>query len=115
MLVAADDTHSLPPQVRIMFEVQDLKYATLATVSRCGMVWFSEHVLTVDMNFASFMLQLKSIPLTDGDEDWINPDAKSVKGPDTVNCVQTDAASILEEYLTGNGPVYRFNYFCTSP
>lgn len=34
---------SLPPNVRIMFEVQDLKYATLATVSRCGMVWFSEH------------------------------------------------------------------------
>ncbi len=29
---------SLPPNVRIMFEVQDLKYATLATVSRCGMV-----------------------------------------------------------------------------
>ena len=28
---------SLPPNVRIMFEVQDLKYATLATVSRCGM------------------------------------------------------------------------------
>lgn len=27
---------SIPPNVRIMFEVQDLKYATLATVSRCG-------------------------------------------------------------------------------
>jgi len=24
-----------------MFEVETLKYATLATVSRCGMVWFS--------------------------------------------------------------------------
>ncbi|MBN3298743.1 DYHC1 protein, partial [Amia calva] len=35
---------SLPPNVRIMFEVQDLKYATLATVSRCGMVWFSEDI-----------------------------------------------------------------------
>lgn len=32
-----------------MFEVQDLKYATLATVSRCGMVWFSEDVLSTDM------------------------------------------------------------------
>ena len=29
---------SLPPNVRVMFEVQDLKFATLATVSRCGMV-----------------------------------------------------------------------------
>lgn len=29
---------ALPSNVRIMFEVQDLKYATLATVSRCGMI-----------------------------------------------------------------------------
>ena len=32
---------SIPANVRIMFEVHTLKYATLATVSRCGMVWFS--------------------------------------------------------------------------
>ena len=30
---------------QIMFEVESLKYATLATVSRCGMVWFSKDVL----------------------------------------------------------------------
>merc|ERR1719376_229898 len=36
---------AIPPNVRIMFEVQDLKYATLATVSRCGMVWFSDDVV----------------------------------------------------------------------
>lgn len=29
---------AIPPNVRLMFEVQDLKYATLATVSRCGML-----------------------------------------------------------------------------
>lgn len=33
---------ALPPNLTIIFEVQDLKNATLATVSRCGMVWFSE-------------------------------------------------------------------------
>ena len=32
---------SIPKNVRIMFEVETLKHATLATVSRCGMVWFS--------------------------------------------------------------------------
>ena len=39
---------SLPPNVRIMFEVQDLKYATLATVSRCGMVRF---LVSIDMQY----------------------------------------------------------------
>uniref|UniRef100_A0A1X7TTB6 Dynein heavy chain AAA 5 extension domain-containing protein n=1 Tax=Amphimedon queenslandica TaxID=400682 RepID=A0A1X7TTB6_AMPQE len=32
-----------------MFGVQDPMFATLATVSCCGMVWFSEDVLTLDM------------------------------------------------------------------
>ncbi|UYV74437.1 DYNC1H1 [Cordylochernes scorpioides] len=60
---------SLPPNVRIMFEVQDLRYATLATVSRCGMVWFSEDVLSTDMIFQHFLLRLRSLPLEDSDED----------------------------------------------
>ena len=36
---------SIPPNVRIMFETETLRYATLATVSRCGMIWFSKNVL----------------------------------------------------------------------
>nr|CCC91421.1 putative dynein heavy chain, cytosolic [Trypanosoma congolense IL3000] len=36
---------SLPPSVRIVFEAHDLKFATPATVSRCGMVWFSQGTL----------------------------------------------------------------------
>lgn len=51
-----------------MFEVQDLRYATLATVSRCGMVWFSEDVLSVEMVFENYMQRLKNIPLEDADE-----------------------------------------------
>lgn len=35
----------IPDNVKIMFEVESLKYATLATVSRCGMVWFSKDVI----------------------------------------------------------------------
>lgn len=52
-----------------MFEVQDLKYATLATVSRCGMVWFSEDVLSTDMIFNNFLARLRSIPLDEGEEE----------------------------------------------
>ena len=32
---------SVPTNVRILFEVETLKYATLATVSRCGMVYMT--------------------------------------------------------------------------
>jgi len=52
-----------------MFEVQDLRYATLATVSRCGMVWFSEDVLSVDMMFENFMQRLRNVPVEEGEEE----------------------------------------------
>lgn len=52
-----------------MFEVQDLKYATLATVSRCGMVWFSEDVLSTDMIFNNFLYRLRSIALDEGEDE----------------------------------------------
>lgn len=65
-----------------MFEVQDLKFATLATVSRCGMVWFSEDVLTTEMIFESYLLKLRNVPVEEGEED-ISFSARSVqKGPE---------------------------------
>jgi dynein heavy chain 1 len=42
-----------------MFEVETLKYATLATVSRCGMVWFSDDTVSVDMVYAHYLARLK--------------------------------------------------------
>ncbi|KAF4674074.1 hypothetical protein FOL47_009753 [Perkinsus chesapeaki] len=39
----------LPYNVRIVFEVDSLKHATMATVSRCGMVWFSPDTVTDNM------------------------------------------------------------------
>eukprot|EP01064_Diplonema_japonicum_P034641 TRINITY_DN7253_c0_g2_i1.p1 TRINITY_DN7253_c0_g2~~TRINITY_DN7253_c0_g2_i1.p1 ORF type:complete len:4818 (+),score=1605.91 TRINITY_DN7253_c0_g2_i1:85-14538(+) len=54
---------TLPKNVRVMFEVQDLKYATLATVSRCGMVWFSEDVCTIPMALHHYIHSVHSKPL----------------------------------------------------
>ena len=53
------DRLQIPPNVRIMFEVESLKYATLATVSRCGMIWFSEDVVSIDMMFKHYLQRLK--------------------------------------------------------
>jgi len=52
-----------------MFEVQDLKYATLATVSRCGMVWFSEDVLSTEMIYNNFLAKLRNVPVEEGEEE----------------------------------------------
>jgi dynein heavy chain 1 len=39
----------------MIFEVETLKYATLATVSRCGMVWFSEETIDLENIFFHFL------------------------------------------------------------
>ena len=52
-----------------MFEVQDLRFATLATVSRCGMVWFSEDVLSTEMIFDNHLLKMKRVPVEEVEEE----------------------------------------------
>ena len=49
----------IPPNVKIVFETESLKYATLATVSRCGMVWFSEGVITDEMFYYNHLRRLE--------------------------------------------------------
>ena len=51
-----------------MFEVEHLGYATLATVSRCGMIWFSEDVVEPTMVCRHYLETLSNVPL-DADED----------------------------------------------
>ena len=51
-----------------MFEVQDLKFATLATVSRCGMVWFSEDVLRLEMIFEHYLTRMRNISIDEAEE-----------------------------------------------
>ncbi|XP_018494643.2 dynein heavy chain, cytoplasmic [Galendromus occidentalis] len=88
---------SIPPNVRIMFEVQDLKYATLATVSRCGMIWFSEDVLSTQMICQNYFNKLRAIPLEE-DEDNKTIRSKNKEDNDTISPIltlQKDMAAIL--------------------
>ncbi|PHJ23624.1 dynein heavy chain, partial [Cystoisospora suis] len=60
----------IPSNVRLLFEVDTLKHATLATVSRCGMVWFSDSVMEIETLFQHHLNSMKfgekSLNTTDG-------------------------------------------------
>ncbi|KAK5456057.1 dynein heavy chain [Exophiala xenobiotica] len=60
---------NLPPNVRIMFEVESLKYATLATVSRCGMVWFSDDTVTPSLMIDHYLQKLAGRSFEDLDDE----------------------------------------------
>ena len=54
---------ALTPNIRLIFEVANLDYATLATVSRCGMVWFSNLVVSLEMHLENCWLRLEHEPI----------------------------------------------------
>ena len=60
---------AMPDNVRIIFEVKDLKFATPATVSRCGMVWFSESSNSLPMIFENYLLNLDNVPLDEQEKE----------------------------------------------
>lgn len=81
-------------QVRIMFEVQDLKFATLATVSRCGMVWFSEDVLALEMIFEHQLTRMRNISIDEAEDVGIR--SAGVTKSDVVSpTLQVDTVCIL--------------------
>ncbi|KAF5093945.1 hypothetical protein D0Z00_003775 [Geotrichum galactomycetum] len=60
---------ALPNNVRIAFEVENLKYATPATISRCGMIWFGPTVVTAKMQLDHFLFKLRKNQYDDVEED----------------------------------------------
>ena len=51
---------NIPDNVRIILEVDSLKQATAATVSRCGMVWFSEDTVSTEMSLSNLFNSLRN-------------------------------------------------------
>ncbi|KAJ1333646.1 dynein cytoplasmic 1 heavy chain [Microdochium nivale] len=86
---------NLPANVRIMFEVETLKYATLATVSRCGMVWYSEDTVTSTMLVDNYLDTLRTVPFEDLDEDT----AAAGQSPVKTLQIQTQAADLLQAHM----------------
>jgi dynein heavy chain 1, cytosolic len=86
---------SIPPNVRIMFEVESLKYATLATVSRCGMVWFSDDTVTSNMVMENYLEGLKTKVFDDLDDDAQSTGTAS----NTTSEAQIALVDILSKFL----------------
>ncbi|KAK3716178.1 dynein heavy chain [Vermiconidia calcicola] len=87
----------LPSNVRIMFEVETLKYATLATVSRCGMVWFSDDTVQLDVMLSRNLAQLSTAAYEDLEEDTATPASVESR-----LAMQSLMADILRRQLTAD-------------
>jgi dynein heavy chain 1 len=95
---------NLPPNVRIMFEVEHLRYATLATISRCGMIWFGEDVTEPSMVYRHYLNTLSTVPLDADDEDAADIPGRRTDAlaADSANlATQVQITSILERYFAG--------------
>ena len=87
----------LPPNVRVMFEVETLRYATLATVSRCGMVWFSDDTVDLEVMLSRNLAQLQTATYEDLEEDTGAPTSLESR-----LATQGLMAEILKQRLTEN-------------
>jgi dynein heavy chain 1, cytosolic len=96
----------------VSIQVQDLKYATLATVSRCGMVWFSEDVLSTEMIFENFINRLRHLSLDEGEEEANFKKEKEEDMSPAIK-VQRETASILQPFFAPDGLVVRCLEFAT--
>ena len=89
---------SIPPNIRIMFEVETLKYATLATVSRCGMVWFSDDTVTSNMILENCLEGLRSRNFEDLEDETANIGATST----ATSNAQSKLVEMLRKLLLRN-------------
>eukprot|EP01051_Picozoa_sp_SAG22_P003708 SAG22_NODE_184_length_15968_cov_39.081858_2_plen_433_part_00 len=87
---------ALLDNIRIVFEVQDLKYATPATVSRCGMVWFSDNTVSPDMIVEWYLSGMRNTPLRIG--DGMDDEKKQM-------VVQGKCAELLSKRISGEGSI----------
>ena len=94
---------NLPPNVRVMFEVESLKYATLATVSRCGMVWFNEDTVTPTMLIHNYVDSLRTKTFEDLDDDSAPAGQAAIRTQDAQEMLST----ILNQFLQTDDLVLR--------
>ena len=103
---------AIPPNLRIFFEVETLKYATMATVSRCGMVWFNEDIVSSQMLITKFLRTLRDIAFEDLEDDVIDPAVLQQQNLSTQSLI----ADVLENKLMDAdflSKCFSFSQHCT--
>ena len=95
---------NLPPNVRIMFEVEHLRYATLATVSRCGMIWFSDDIVEPTMIYRQYLDSLAAVPLDADDDETLGFTGRRAEDGTDASSInlstQKQIATVLEPYFS---------------
>ncbi|KAH9473244.1 hypothetical protein Pst134EA_000318 [Puccinia striiformis f. sp. tritici] len=74
-----------------MFRVESLKHATLAIVSCCGMVWFSEDAVTPDKFYKNYLKTTHDVALDAVAKDLLM---------DTTTCKGDDSGEVSENHIT---------------
>lgn len=91
-----------------MFEVETLRFATLATVSRCGTVWFNEGTLTPQSSFYKYLSNLASSALDssgeEGEPDGVGGSRSNSTVPPQLQ-VQQRIADLLRPFFAPDGLV----------
>jgi dynein heavy chain 1 len=86
-----------------MFEVQDLRHATLATVSRTGMVWFNQETVTSVMLLQYYLNRIRKESVFDiiNQDDPTSKDnliQSSEENQTNILEIQNHIANLLEPY-----------------
>jgi dynein heavy chain 1 len=86
-----------------MFEVQDLRHATLATVSRTGMVWFNQQTVTSAMLLQYYLNRIRKESVFDiiNQDDPNSKDnviQSSEENQTNILEIQNQLADLLESY-----------------
>jgi dynein heavy chain 1, cytosolic len=91
-----------------MFEVQDLRHATLATVSRTGMVWFNQQTVTSAMLLQYYLNRIRKQSIFDV---FNHDDPTSKDNKTNILEIQNNLANLLELYCdqdNGLSPIKMF-------